>query len=518
MTDLLIGIDAGTSVIKTVAFDLQGRQQAISAKRNVYQAVSGGGVEQEMERTWTDTLEVLRDLVKQVSEHTIVGLAVTGQGDGTWLMAAEGQSVAPAWLWLDARAADWVEAYADRDIARQRFELTGTGLAACQQGPQLAWLRDHAPDVLAKTSTAFHCKDWLYYHLTGQRATDPSEGVFTFGNYRERGYSEEVVDLLGLSPYRSLLPPLVEGTQESHPLLPLVAEHCGLPAGLPVILGYVDVICTALGSGLYDPGCRTGCTIIGSTGMHMRLANSVEEVSLNAESTGYTMLFPVPGTYSQMQSNLAATLNIDWMLDLALGVLSSQGVGKQRSDLLQDLDERLLKLPPAEVLYHPYISQAGERGPFINAHARASFLGLNTNHGFFEMLRGVYEGLAFAARDCYEAAGGVPEEVRLSGGAARSRALRNIMGAALKTRLRTAERGEAGAAGVAMMAAVCLGIYPDMATCVEDWVRPYLSEPEGYDEAQAEVYDSLYPIYRQTRHVLEPVWKSMKQLKETDGT
>src|SRR3546814_3368599 len=54
----------------------------------------------------------------------------------------------------------------------------------------------------------------------------------------------------------------------------------GLTAGLPVSLGYVDVICAALGSGLYQPGHDVGCSIVGSTGMHMRLFPDIDELVL----------------------------------------------------------------------------------------------------------------------------------------------------------------------------------------------------------------------------------------------
>jgi erythritol kinase len=512
--DLLIGIDAGTSVIKAVAFDLKGQQIAVTAKPNQYETLPNKRVEQDLERTWTDTLEVIQQLVEKLEGHSVIGLAVTGQGSGTWLIDAKGDPVGKSLLWLDARAAGLVEKFGNTAGARRRFELTGTGLAAADQGPQICWMKAHQPEMLSQSTTAFHCKDWLYFRLTGERATDPSECVFTCGDFRKRDYSEEVIELLGLNEEKSLFPEVVDGAKASHPLNESIAKLCGLTPGLPVVLGYVDVICTALGSGLYDPGYQTGCTIIGSTGMHMRLVNSVEEVELNDESTGYTMVFPVEGTYSQMQSNMAATLNIDWMLDLAIDVLRFQGINKSRVELLKDLDKHILDAPPAEILYHPYISHAGERGPFINANARASFLGLSSKHGYFEMLRSVYEGLSFAARDCYEAAGGVPEEVRLSGGAARSTALRKIMGAVLKTRFRTAERGEAGASGAAMMAAVNLGIYPSMATCLKDWVHPYLSEIEEYDATQAKVYDKLYPTYLEARKAYAPFWKSLNNQGE----
>ncbi len=134
------------------------------------------------------------------------------------------------------------------------------------------WLSRHRPQVLAKAKTAFHCKDWLYFKLSDERATDPSEGNFTFGDYATRQYSPGVLDDLGASAAKRLLPRIVEGTEEAGTLTALAAHETGLPEGLPVSLGYVDVICTGLGGGLFDPSGDTGCTIIGSTGMHMRLA------------------------------------------------------------------------------------------------------------------------------------------------------------------------------------------------------------------------------------------------------
>ena len=99
-----------------------------------------------------------------------------------------------------------------------------------------------------------------------------------------------------------------------------------------MVLGYVDVSAPALGGGLYDRSARVGCSIIGSTGMHMRLAHGPDDVELNAEQTGYTMAFPVPGAPAQMQSNMAATLNIDWMLDRAAEILASLAGMLARAD------------------------------------------------------------------------------------------------------------------------------------------------------------------------------------------
>src|SRR4051812_38945350 len=104
--DILIGLDAGTSMIKAVAFTLDGEEIAVAGQRNRIDRLPDGGVEQDQERTWTDAVAVLHLLAQRVPDlpRRCAGLAVTGQGDGTWLIDAEGRPVAPAWLWLDGRA------------------------------------------------------------------------------------------------------------------------------------------------------------------------------------------------------------------------------------------------------------------------------------------------------------------------------------------------------------------------------------------------------------------------------
>jgi erythritol kinase len=517
--DVIIGIDAGTSLIKTVAFRWDGRQLGESSLPNTYQAMAGGRVEQDMSRTWTDTVAALRGLMAAVPDlaSRLAAIAVTGQGDGTWLIDDDGRPVAPALLWLDSRAAGLVEEIRTSERNAALYQRTGSGLNACQQGPQLAWLQAHTPQTLARARTVFHCKDWLYFLLTGRRATDPSEATFSSGNFRKRRFDAETARLIGISDCIALFPEVVDGVTTTHPLSDAAAAEAGLPAGVPVSLGYVDVICNALGAGLYDPAPDVGCTIIGSTGMHMRLARSADAVTLNAEATGYTMPFPVPGHYAQMQSNMAATLNIDWLLDLARDLLASEGVMRSRADLIRRLDEQVLQAKPGELLFHPFISDAGERGPFVAHEASAQFLGLRTRHGYWDLMRAVMEGLAFAARDCYAAMGALPRDLRITGGAARSRALGVILGAALECNVRICSRGEAGAAGAAMIAAVATGLYPDMTACAEDWVRPHLNEPQTPDTALASRYAQMFPAYLEGRLASRPVWKQLAALRAGAG-
>ncbi|MCA0433287.1 MAG: carbohydrate kinase [Proteobacteria bacterium] len=511
---ILIGIDAGTSVIKSVAFSVDGVQLASAAIPNQYTTLADGGAEQDMARTWSDTATTLRMLADQIPDlaSRVIALAVTGQGDGMWLVDKSGMPVAPAWLWLDARAADIVEEFTSSPDYAAHYERTGTGVNVCQMSVQLTWMLRHRPEVLAKASHAFHCKDWIYFNLTGDLATDPSEANFTFGSYKDRSYKPDILDQLGAGKAKSVLTPIVDGTAACGHVTEAAAMATGLRSGTPVCLGYVDVLCTGLGGGLYDPSGRSGCTIVGSTGMHMRLQPDASKVRLNAEKSGYTMAFPAPGTVAQIQSNMASTLNIDWLLDLARNLLREEGLERGRADILRGLDDKLMARQAAKILYHPYISKAGERGPFMEPSARAMFSGLDVTADYYDLMRSIFEGLAFAARDCYSAMGSIPEEVRITGGAARSNALRVILASALNARVRSVSREEAGAAGAAMIAAVQQKVFSDMTACADIWVEPNLAATTEPDLQLAETYKKAFPAYVDARKAMRPVWREMGAL------
>jgi len=300
---------------------------------------------------------------------------------------------------------------------------------------------------------------------------------------------------------------------ESHALSGEAASLTGLLQGTPVVLGYVDVVNTALGAGLYDSLADTGCTIVGSTGMHMRLARTVEDVSLNTDRTGYVMAMPIPGVSAMIQSNMASTLNIDWLMDLAAELIGDYDSTITRRALISRIDQWVERADASTLLYQPYISEAGERGPFINSHARAGFIGLSTKHQFGDLVRSVIEGLAFAARDCYEAMGSIPPEVRLTGGAARSKAIRTVFGGVLGTALRTTTRSEAGAAGAAMMAAINIGHFDSMDSCVSHWVNPRLGPAEPFDTQLHDHYNRSFKNYAEARKKLTPVWHAQAEVE-----
>ena len=78
--DVLIGIDAGTSVIKAVGFDLSGRQLGAAAVPNRYTTGAQGAATQDMARTWDDCAAALRGLADHIPN--LAGRTAAGRVPG----------------------------------------------------------------------------------------------------------------------------------------------------------------------------------------------------------------------------------------------------------------------------------------------------------------------------------------------------------------------------------------------------------------------------------------------------
>ena len=128
-------------------------------------------------------------------------IGITAQGDGLWLLDADGRQVRPPILWSDARAAAVVTGWMESGLAERAFRRSGNMLFPGAAAPLLAFLQEEEPASLTAASTAGYCKDAIVQRLTGARATDVSDASLPFLDPRRRQYDDDLLALYGVSAW-----------------------------------------------------------------------------------------------------------------------------------------------------------------------------------------------------------------------------------------------------------------------------------------------------------------------------
>ena len=502
-TDLLLGIDIGTSVVKVALFDRAGKELATANRRTVLHAAHPGWTETSMAGTWQATVEALRHLFAEsrIAAERVAAVGVTGNMIGAWLIDAEGLSVRDAILWSDGRTRTLLEQLAlDHDGFTARiFGLSGSVIEHGATLPLVRWLADHEPDSLARTAAILHSKDWIRYKLTGVIGTDISEVPGSPGDVRTRTYSDEAMRLFGLDAYWHLFPPIAPSQQVVGAISPEAAAETGLAAGTPVVAGAGDVPAVVLGVGAVEPGMA--CTILGT-----HCINGILLDSPSFSPVGVGLLFTIPEQrWMRALTNVAGTTNLDWFVDQFCGV------EKAESATSGALFERLETLVGESVagargvLYQPYLSAVGIIAPFFEPAARAQFFGMTREHTRADLLRAVYEGVALAIRDCYTAMHAPVSEIRLSGGGARSHVWGQIIADCVGARVVAPAGSEFGTKGAALLAGVGVGWYESIQAAASTTVE--IDRVYQPNAALKPLYDENYELYCTLGDALRPAWQ-----------
>lgn len=513
----LLGIDAGTTVIKCTLFALDGREVAGASHPSSLLTARPGWAEADMDAVWAAVIHTVRGALAAaapagITAADVLAVGVTGQGDGTWLVDAAGRPVRPAILWSDGRTGALVQAAHRSGLSAAVFQITGTALNTCLQSLHLRWLQEHEPQTVEATAAVLRAKDWIFLKLTGVARTDETDASHTFFSVHRRGYDERIFPLLGIERWRTKIPPAPPPAENAAELLPAVAAELGLRQGTPVTAGPFDVAASALGAGAIAAG--DACSVLGTAGVHQIV---LDRPVLEPDNLGYHICY-APGKLMRLLPAMACTPNLQWFVrEFCAAEEAAAGVG---ANLWDELERRAGGVPRGAhgVMYHPYIDPAGERAPFVCPAARAQFTGLSSHHTRQVLLRAVYEGVALSVVDCYRALGVPVTELRLAGGGARSPLWAQILADALGCPVTVAAGEEYGAKGAVMTAGIVTGVYASYADAVARTVQPAHSyQPTPAATAD---YAVLLQVYRSVRTAMLPVWEERSKLLQrfTDPT
>jgi xylulokinase len=454
MSDLLVGLDIGTSGVKGVAISPDGAIVAEAEEGYPLSTPRPGWAEQDPEDWWRAAQAVLAKLPAGPVGFSgqMHGLVALGDGD---------EVLRPAILWNDQRtAAECAEI--ERRIGLERLiELTGNRALTGFTAPKLLWLARNEPETYGRIRRILLPKDYVRLRLTGVHAIDVADAsgtlLFDVGGRR---WSDEVCAALDVPT--EWLPQSFES---------------------PEIAGAGDQAAGALGVGIVEPGPVS--VVIGTSGVVFAV---LPGYAPDAEARVHVFCHAVPGMWHAMGVMLSAAGSFSWLrkvLGAAYGELDDEAAGWE---------------PGVEgLLFAPYLQ--GERTPHADPDVRGAFTGLSLRHDRGALARAVLEGVAYGLRDSLEllrALGVRPTVGRVSGGGARSDLWLRIVASVLELPLERME-SEAGAAfGAALLAGVREGVYADAAEAaarcarVHDRIEPDPVWVDAYTEGYRH-FGELYP-------------------------
>jgi xylulokinase len=488
-TDVLLAVDAGTSTIKAVAFGVDGTELAVAKREVETHRPEPGHVEQDPSVVWDRTAATLREVTASLpAEADPLGVSVTGQGDGLWAIDDDGEPVGNAALWSDSRAAGILDEWAEDGRLGRIVEGCGSAPYPGMSLPILAWLAREEPDRFDRIDAVLSAKDWLKYKLTGECTLDHTEATVPYLDKDTERYDPAIFEVVDRPEASSLLPRLAAPTEVIGEVTGAAADVTGVPVGAPVVSGAFDVPASAIGSGAVTAG-GTAITL-GTSLTHQLLVDGPQ-----AGTSGIQMSLGVDGRWTYAIGSNAGTPSLEWVAEMVADV-----------DDIGDLADLAAAAPPGSdgVVYHPYLSTSGERGPFVDPDARGQFVGLTPEHGTEALARAVYEGLSLAVRDCVEHLPGDPDEVVASGGGTRSALWCQLVADCLDCPVSVPAGSEPGAKGAAVLLAVALDEYPSLSDAVDRMVttdRRYEPRP-----AVADQYAALYDFFASAREGMESVW------------
>ncbi|MGL5721401.1 MAG: FGGY-family carbohydrate kinase [Brevinema sp.] len=505
MKKLLLGLDIGTTDIKAVLFDQEGKEIDLVRRKSPVLTPYEGFVEQDMNQLWDNICSLIQELLKKSPTYAsqISGIGFSAQGEGCWLVDAKGSPVRTAILWNDIRTANLVDDV-DESFKAMHKQITGSFPGPGGTNFILKWLSLHDKESLEKAKYCFFCKDWIRFKLTGVAAVEKTDMSTSLLDLETQTPSKKMFDLLGISQYYSLLPQLLDSYSLAGTISEEASAQTGLSKNTPVAAGYIDVISTMIGAGAVHQD--DVCSIIGTS-----CINGYVSATFNTFSGNSAYLCHGNNKdFLCLIGSMAGTPNIEWgNKSIFFDVDSLLGFGK---DKYQFIDQKISEIPVGSggVIYHPYIKLSGERAPFLDIHARSNFFGISERTTRWHLLRAIYEGIAFSIKDCFQ--GHPISRIFLAGGGSNSVALAQIVSDCLGVPVNISESTELGAKGAALAAGVSSGLFPS----IETGIQSFRNQTKEFTPnlVNTNIYHEFFEIYQGLREIYPPLWKKRKQILE----
>ncbi|MBR4587364.1 MAG: xylulokinase [Lachnospiraceae bacterium] len=479
-----IGVDLGTSAVKLLLMEGNGKILNIVSKEYPLYFPHPGWSEQKPEDWWEQAKEGIKELIKGFDASLIAGISFGGQMHGLVILDENDEVIRPAILWNDGRTVkecDYLNNVIGKEtLSKYTANISFTGFTA----PKILWVKNNEPENFARIKKIMLPKDYLSYKMSGVFATDPSDasGMLLF-DVKNRTWSKEMMDILYVK--REMLADIYESYEAVGNILPHVAKELGLPENVKIVIGAGDNAAAAIGTGTVGDG---SCNIsLGTSGTVF-----ISSKSFGVDENNALHSFAhADGSYHLMGCMLSAASCNKWWMD---EIIKTKDYAAEQ----KNID----KLGENHVYFLPYLM--GERSPHNDPAARGCFIGMTMDTSREDMTLAVLEGVAFALRDSLEVARSIGIKLtrtKICGGGAKSPLWKKIIANVTGLKVDVIESEEGPGYGAAILAAVACGEYKNVEEAcsklvkVIDTVEPDADLTAKY-EARYQAFKKLYPALK----------------------
>lgn len=489
---LLMGLDIGTTALKAALFDTAGNLLAVTTRE--YQLITPqvNYVEESGQVYWDafrDAVAALR-AARPFAEEDEVALAISAQGETLFFLDERGEMLRNAIVWMDNRAMDEAQALKDCFGDETCYAVTGqVSFEPCWPASKILWVREHEPEIFARTAKFLLIEDYFIYRLTGRFATEGSLVCSsTYWDITRKAYWPEMLEFLGIQ--EDQLPPVLESGEVVGTILPEVAAELGLVQGVTVCTGALDQAAGAIGAGNVAEGMFSE-----TIGAALAVCAPVSRPVFDPNRKMPLHYFAVPDTY-MIHTFTNGGMTLRWFRDKFCPIeLEAQGL--RLGDAYDMISKQAAQVPPGSegLVMLPHL--AGSNAPDVNAKAKGVWFGFTLQHTRAHFMRAVMEALGYIVRrniDSLADMGIQVKEIRSLGGGSKSQVWNQIKADICQIPLETVNSVEAASLGAAILAGKAVGVFEDVQAAVAGMVRVKArTEP---DPARKAVYDDGYAMYR----------------------
>lgn len=487
----LIGIDLGTSGVKTVLFDEGGKPIASSTVEYPLYQPNLGWAEQDPEDWWKATCESINNVVLKsgVDKHEIKGVGLSGQMHGAVLLDKTDKVLRNAIIWCDQRSAAECEQITALVGKEKLIEITANPALTGFTASKIMWIKNNEPHIFEKTARILLPKDYIRLRLTGEYATEVSDASgMQLMNIAKRQWSSEILSKLEIS--QSMLGKMYESQEVTGKVTACAAAMTGLNEGTIVVGGAGDQAAGAVGNGIVKPGVVS--STIGTSGVVFAYT---DKLTIDPEGRVHTFCHAVPNTYHIMGVTQGAGLSLKWFRD---NFCIEEMITSELSniDVYKLLDAEAGNVAPCSdgLIYLPYLM--GERTPHLDPNAKGVFFGLTAKHTKPHFVRSIMEGVTFSLKDCLEIITGMGvevSEIRASGGGGKSNIWRQMQADVFGKSICRISSDEGPALGVAILAGVGAGIYKSVPEACQEVIK--VKDSLSPVEDRIKKYNDFYNLY-----------------------